>query len=110
MYSDGSTSTLAGVHWYTSSGRFVRINSNGLARTRWWRTGSVTVYASLNGIVGSTVMTVTTSKLASVSITPASATIAQGTMLKFALTGTYANGTTVNLTPQSAYWSSSNWH
>ena len=82
------------------------ISQSGVLRTS-RRNGTVTVYASLNGIIGSTVLTVTNTALTSFAITPATATIAPGTTQQFTLTGYYGS-TPVNLT-QSAYWSTSSW-
>jgi hypothetical protein len=107
VYSDGSTSPLNGVSWHSSSSHLASISRSGLVWTK--RNGSVTISATLNGATGSTVLTVgTSSSLVSLAITPANATIAVGTQQQFTLTGTYGDGTHVDLT-KSAFWLSSNW-
>lgn len=107
VYSDGSTAPLSGVRWTTSSPSRAMINRQGLARTK-WRTGAVVVCARFRGITGSTTMTITSSTLTSVTISPVNPTIAVGTTQQFALTGTYGDGTTIDVTP-GAYWTTSNW-
>lgn len=107
VFSDGSTSPLSGVSWKSTTSKVGNINRSGLVWTR--NTGSTTISATLNGITGNTLLTVSSTALVSLTITPANPTIAPGTEQQFALIGTYANGTQVDLT-KSAYWWSSNWH
>jgi uncharacterized protein YjdB len=105
-FSDGSTSVLSGVSWHTNSPSHAQINGSGVSRTK--KAGNVTVSATLNGITGSTLMTVTSSKLASVTITPNNAAIAPGTTQQFALIGAFGDGTQVDIS-NSAYWATSNY-
>jgi trimeric autotransporter adhesin len=107
VFSDSSTSPLSGVIWHTNLPRFAVISGSGLARTK--RAGTVTISATLNGLTGNTIMTVTSSPLVSVTITPVNPTIAPGTTQQFALTGTFGDSTTVDLS-KSAYWQTSNFH
>lgn len=109
VYNNGTTSVLHGVIWKTSSSHILRFSyfSNGLGRSR--NVGTVTVSATLDGITGSTKLTVTNSTLASIAITPVNPTIAPGTTQQFTLTGTFGDGATVDLT-RSAYWTTSNYH
>ena len=106
VFSDGSSVPLTGVSWSFSWGKIGRINSQGLAQTK--KSGSAKVTATLNGISGYTTLTVTTSSLASVKVSPVTPTIASGTTQQFTLTGTFGNGTTVDLS-SSAYWQTSNY-
>jgi trimeric autotransporter adhesin len=63
------------------------------------------VKASLNGISGSTTVTVTSSSITSVVVTPATATVQAGGTQKFTATGSFADA---RLQPQdltaSVYW------
>jgi uncharacterized protein YjdB len=106
VFSDGSTVPLTGVSWSVSWGKIGRINYLGLAQTK--KSGSAKVTATLNGITGSTTLTVTTSSLASVKVSPVTPTIASGTTQQFTLTGTFGDGTNVDLS-SSAYWQTSNY-
>ncbi len=109
-YSDGTTQNLtAAVDWSSSATSIASISnasgSNGLATSS--TQGSTTITATLSGVSGSTPLTVTPATLVSISVTPPSPSIANGTSTSFTATGTYTDGTTQNLTGSVA-WSSSN--
>lgn len=61
----------------------------------------------LNGISGSTTLTVTPSVLVSIAVTPANPTLSAGFTQQFTATGTFSDGTTENLTSQVTWISSS---
>lgn len=108
-FSDGTTVPLAGVSWYTSTGRYATVSSTGVVRTKKATNLAVPVYAKLNGIVGQTSLTITPMSVASLQITPADPTIASGTTEQFQLVGTFSDGvTTVDLT-KSTHWQTSNY-
>jgi uncharacterized protein YjdB len=68
--------------------------------------GTATITASLSNVTGTTTLTVTEATLESIDITPAAASIANGTTQQFMATGTYTDSTTQDLTA-SVSWSSS---
>jgi hypothetical protein len=68
-------------------------------------TGTSSISASLNGITGSTVLTVTAATLQSIAVTPVNPSIAKGTTQQFAATGTYTDNSTQVLTG-SVTWAS----
>jgi trimeric autotransporter adhesin len=108
-YTDHSTQDLtSSVSWSSSDPSVVAISNaagtNGLAATL--ATGSVTVTAGLGIVSGSTGLTVTPATLVSIAVIPANPSIADGTALQFAATGTYTDGSAQPLT-QAATWSSS---
>ena len=108
-FSDGSHLVLSGVSWHTNTGRYAIVSSSGVVRTKRSSNKVVPVYASLNGITGSTSLTITSMTVQSLSLTPSNATMAVGTTQPFALIGTFSDGvTTVDLTP-SARWQTSNY-
>jgi uncharacterized protein YjdB len=108
-FSDGSQLVLSGVSWHTTSARYAMVNGNGILRTKKSTTKPVSVYATLNGITGTTGITITSMTIQSLAITPSAPTIAQGTTEQLSLIGTFSDGvTTVNLTP-SARWQTSNY-
>jgi uncharacterized protein YjdB len=69
--------------------------------------GTTTITATLNGVTGSTTLTVTNAVLRSIAVTPANPTIAVGAKLRFTATGTFSDGSTQILTLQCS-WSTSN--
>jgi uncharacterized protein YjdB len=57
------------------------------------------ISATLGGVTGSTVLTVTAA-LQAIAVTPANPSIAKGTTRQFTATGTYSDNSTQNLTNQ----------
>ncbi len=104
-YSDGSTQNLTStVNWSSSSQGVATISSGGLATGT--GVGTTTVAASSGTVSGSTTLTVTTAALVSIAVTPGNPSIALGTHQQFTATGTYTDGSTLNLTGSVA-WNSS---
>jgi 6-phosphogluconolactonase (cycloisomerase 2 family)/uncharacterized protein YjdB len=108
VYSDNSTQNLTTLVTWSSSDSTVAAISNasgydGLATAL--TTGSVTVTATLGSVSGSTSLRVTPATLVSISVTPATPSIAAGTSQQFIATGTYTDNSTQNLT-SSVAWSS----
>ena len=62
--------------------------------------GTATISAALNGVTGSTVLTVTAATLVSIAVTPSNPSLAQGVTQQFTATGTYSDFSTQNLTSQ----------
>ncbi len=105
-FSDQTTKDLSTqVRWASSNVSIVTIDNSGLATAI--QGGTADVSASLNGISTSTLMTVTTTTLVAIAITPANPAIAMGTSVQFMATGTFADASTQDLTVQVA-WSSAN--
>jgi uncharacterized protein YjdB len=69
--------------------------------------GKTNVTASFGGKTRSATVSVVDATLSSIAVTPATASVTAGKTQAFTATGTYNNGTTVDLTTQ-ATWSSSN--
>ncbi len=108
-YTDGSTQPLtAAVTWSSSDTTVATISnasgSNGLANTL--AQGFVTVTATLGAVSGSTGLTVTPATLVSIAVTPNGASIPGRTNQQFTATGTYTDGSTLNLT-SAVTWTSS---
>jgi trimeric autotransporter adhesin len=68
--------------------------------------GSATITVSDNEISGSTTLTMTSATLVSIGITPASASLANGTHQQFTATGVFSDNSTYNLTT-AVTWTSS---
>ena len=109
-YSDGSSGplTAASVNWGSSNSAVASISnaagSEGLATGVSPGTG-VTITASLDGVTGSTTMTVTSATLTSISVTPVNGTILAGTTAQYTATGSYSNATQQDIT-QLVLWES----
>src|SRR5207247_3561670 len=69
--------------------------------------GTTTITATVGGVSGSTPLTVTAATLSTITVTPTTPSIANGTNQQFTATGTYSDFTTQDLTTQVT-WSSSN--
>lgn len=109
IYTDGTTQNLTQTAtWSTSAPAIASISNaagtNGLALAA--SVGSTTITATQGGLSGSTPLTVTAATLVSLTVTPATAAIANGTTQQFTVTGTYTDNSTQNLTT-TATWSSS---
>jgi len=107
-FTDGSTAVLAGISWSSSKPKIASINGSGLLRTK--RQGSVTIKASLNGKTGSTTATISSSPVASIMITPVTATVSAGNTQQFKAMGYFADPA---LLPQdlttAVYWTTDNY-
>jgi len=103
-YSDGSSADLvSGVNWNSSSTGVATIDGSGLAATI--AAGSTTITATVGSLTDTTTLTVVAAHLISISVTPATPTIAMGTTEQFTATGSFDDGSTQWL--QSVAWSSS---
>jgi uncharacterized protein YjdB len=104
-FSDSSTQDITtSVVWSSSSAAAATINAQGLASSV--ATGSTTITATLGAISGSTGLTVSTTKLVSITVLPANPRISKGTSIKFTASGTFSDGSTAtNLSGVS--WKSS---
>jgi 6-phosphogluconolactonase (cycloisomerase 2 family) len=102
-YSDNSTQDLtATVTWgpATSNVATVSNTAGSVGKATALGLGTVTVTATLGGVTGSTMLTVTPAVLVSIAVTPANASIANNTTQQLTATGTYSDSSTQNLTTQ----------
>ena len=107
-YSNSSTENLTSqVTWASTAPSMATISnasgSQGLATTL--GQGPTTIIATLDGITGSTVLTVTPPVLESLALTPANPFVVIGHAEQLTATGTFSDNTTENLTSQVS-WSS----
>ncbi len=105
FYTDGSSADLQnGAVWSSSSPAAATIDaSTGMATTA--GPGTTTITATVGAFADSSTLTVVDAHLQSISVTPATATIATGTAVQFSATGIFDDGST-QLLP-SVTWSSS---
>jgi hypothetical protein len=109
-YSDASTQDVTTqVNWGSSNSASVAISngvgSAGLA-TGVAAGAPVTISASLAGVSGSTLLTVTDAVLQSISVTPAGGGINPGDTRQYTAVGSYSDATTQDIT-QTVTWDSS---
>jgi len=103
-YSDGSVQDLVtGVTWTSSTTTVATIDNNGLAVIL--AAGATTITATVGSSTDSTTITVVPAQLTSITISPATVSIAAGTQQQFTATGNFDDGSTQVLT--SLQWSSS---
>lgn len=110
-YTDTSTQDLtANVTWEPSNASVATVSNaastKGLATTLSAGTTTITATDSVSGISGSTMLTVTAARLASLSITPATPSIPSGLTVRFTATGKYTDASTQDVTTLVT-WSSS---
>ena len=102
-YSDGSTQNLtSAVTWSSSVPAVASIASGGLATGA--GVGSSSITATSGSITALATLSVGQPVLLSMAVTPANPSFALGTAQQFAATGTYSDGSTLDLT-NSATWS-----
>jgi len=103
-FSDGSTQSITtAVTWSSSSGNVASVDNMGEVTGQ--SAGTATISAQLDSVTGSAAFVVDAFALVSIQITPDIATIAQQTATQFSATGTFADGSTEDLTG-SAGWTS----
>ena len=110
-FQDGSTQNLtSSVTWATGQSSVATI-SNAPGQQQGLATGVAPGQSSITavfaGIVGNASLTVTNATIMSIAITPANPSVTAGTQVSFTATGTFSDGSSVNLTNQVT-WSSSN--
>ncbi len=99
-FSDNSTENLTSqVTWASAAPSVAAISSTGLARAL--ATGTSSITASLSGVSGATMLTVTRAPiLRSITVTPANPSIAVGAAQQFIATGSFSDNSTEILTSQ----------
>lgn len=105
-YSDGSTQDLTGTSaWRSSSSTVLNLHGPGLVSGL--AVGAATVTASSGSISGMANLSVSAPALSSLALTPAAPTVPLGTSLQLAVTGTFSDGSTQDVTSQ-VVWSIDN--
>jgi trimeric autotransporter adhesin len=108
-FSDGSSRVLTHVSWHTTSPKYAMINSSGVLRTKRSSNKTLSISATLNGITGTTGLTITSMTIQTIAIQPSNGTMAAGTKLPFSLIGTFSDGTTQVDLSASARWQTSSY-
>ena len=95
VYSDGTTAPAVAVTWNIANPAVATLAGDVATAAG---AGSTTITATAGSISASTTVIVTTATLNSISVTPASTTIANGQAQQLKATGVYSDGTTADLT------------
>jgi trimeric autotransporter adhesin len=104
-FSDGTSQDVTDVvSWSSQSSSIATITVSGLVTAK--NLGTTNIVATFESASDSTSLTVNASDLKSISIEPANGSIAPGTTVSFTATGTFDNGSTLDLTGQVT-WSTS---
>ena len=104
-YSDGSTQVITGtVTWISSASAVASVGAGGHVTAH--SGGSTTISAQLGPVSGNATITVDSSQLTSIQISPSAASIPEGTGVTFQAIGSFADGNTQDLTA-FAGWTSS---
>jgi hypothetical protein len=104
-YSDGTAQNLTTLaSWATSDRSSATVNATGEVTAV--NPGHLNITATYQGVSGVTGLTVTPAALTKIDVTPTNPSIAKGTQLQFAATGTYTDNSTQDLT-NVATWQSS---
>jgi hypothetical protein len=105
MFTDGSTQDLTtSATWGSGNGAAATVSSTALATSL--AIGTTAITATLGGISGSTLLTVTHASVVSIAVNPAIAAIPLGLTQAFTALGTFSDGSTQDVT-NSVHWSSS---
>lgn len=105
-YSDGTTDDVSAlVTWQSSNNAVATVTPTGLVTTV--GAGTTTVIATMAGVSGTASLTVNAITLVSIAIVPASATTNASQTVQYTATGTFTDGSSVDLTT-TATWVSSN--
>jgi len=109
IYDDGSTEELTPfATWLSSDDKIAAVSDAVGAKGTVTpiAAGSATIKASYGGMTGTDVVTVTSATLSSIAITPASPSVAAGSNVQLTATGTFSDGSTLDITVYVAWTSS----
>ncbi|MBI5518416.1 MAG: Ig-like domain-containing protein [Deltaproteobacteria bacterium] len=106
VLTDGTRADISGsVLWESSDPSVASVDPGGLATGR--AAGRVNISARLGMLSGSASLEVSGARLVALGITPVNPTVPVGVTVRFTVTGTYADGSTADVTA-SVTWTSSN--
>jgi phage tail sheath protein FI len=96
-FSDGSTSTPAGVVWVPGNSSILSVSPSGLV-TAGSTPGTATIQAVSGIITGSITLTVTAASISSISVSPTAVSTVVGQTVQLAAAANYSDGTSPNIT------------
>ncbi len=105
-FSDGTTSAITTTATWSSSAPAIASVSNAFAIegvVSGLAAGTSTITARLNGVAGTTTVTVSPATLESLAVAPATVSLALGLTRAYTATGTFSDGSTADLTTQATW-------
>lgn len=106
VYADTTTDDITDeVTWSTADSDVASISASGMVKGE-LAGGPIAISATLGAITGSTNVTVTNATLSSIDITPPSASVAAGLTQEYVATGTYSDGSTLDISSLVSWESS----
>jgi uncharacterized protein YjdB len=105
IFDDGSTQLLPTVQWSSSDQNVLTIDANGLGTAV--NAGTSTVTATSGSISGTASVTVTSATLVSIAIAPLNSNMPVNAAKQFSATGTFSDSSTLDMTQQVLWKSSS---
>jgi uncharacterized protein YjdB len=109
VWDDGFTANVTGQATWTSSNGSVASVSNAVGskgRVTPIAAGTATISAQYNGVSGSTTVTVTSATLTTIAVTPNPAGVAVSSSQQLTATGTFSDGSTLDITDYVGWFSS----
>jgi len=109
VWDDGTTANVTGQTTWTSSNTAVASVSNAVGskgRVTPVAAGTTTITAQYNGVTGNTLVTVSAATLTSIAITPNPGGVAVGASQQLTATGSFSDGTTLDVTDYVGWLSS----
>ena len=107
-YSDGSQKYITQQVTWTSSDTSIATVSSNLGLVNAAGAGTVTIYATLGTVQGSSSLTVITANLLAVYVTPSNWSMQAGTSMQFNATAAFSGPSTQDVTQTANLWKSSN--
>lgn len=109
-YSDGTTADVtSGATWSSNNTGNVSVSDasgiKGIVTANGAVSSSAAISATVGSVIGQTTVVVAAPILSSIAVTPTNAPVAKGTTQQYTATGTYSDGSTVNITA-STTWAS----
>lgn len=106
IYADLRSEDLtSSVSWSSDNTNVATVDENGVVQAK--TVGTVDISASINGIIDSVTLTVTSATLTSISISPASFSLSKGTSQQLLASGLFSDGSVQNISAQ-VEWSVNN--
>ncbi|HKO49007.1 MAG TPA: Ig-like domain-containing protein, partial [Polyangiaceae bacterium] len=104
--SDGTTTDVTSqAAWLSSDETLATVDASSGVVTA-VAVGTASISATVDGVAGTTDVTITSANLVAIGVTPATPSVAKGLQKQFTATGTYTDATTLDLTTQVT-WASS---
>ncbi len=96
-YSDGTSQVILSPTWSSTDTTVATVSATGLVKSL--KAGNLGISASLNGVSGGSILTVTRAQLQTITVTPSLTSVPAGLPVQLTVTGNYSDGTSQAITP-----------